>query len=641
MVGENSGGVVGKGFASNWSAAVCTAAKSCAVAGFVTTNIAIGVVTTDRIPGESVIINGDDGLTTFSVRNLFRPTVALAAGVSLASDLAYLDLTGNSHEGLLRLGRAIAAFNDRQPPAVPPSSWNSWAGGGGSGGAGQGIDEMFILENLDAATRDFLPYGMDYFLIDDGWQKDDGLWMTDETKFPKHGELDGMAWMADQIVAAGFLPGIWAAPFRVGKDWPVAIDHPDWLLKLDDFGTIALGSTSGYAMLDPSNEEVREYLRGIYSRITKDWGYRFLKLDFSVYSMFGTNYVVAGKTGLALYKEALQVIREVIGPDVVLMIVSGTGVNYGVADAARLTLDNMPRWGVSASMFDQGIRTTVLSASHRYWMGNTVWSNNPDLLFFRDTQGLTANEAHTFALFASVYSGIVKLGESFTDLAALPEALALVERMVPPIAAFPEPMDLFQKRYPELWRVPMAATGANYDVYGLFHWGENRDMPAQKDMDESERMLTIPAEVTPRVYFDLESGVALTDVEGNAIRQGDVEVLMSARSGRIVMARAVSALGSSGPVFLATDRHLMGGAGVLAEQVDGDKGTKVVFTKAVPGRVTKVSFLVAKDAVVDVQTTDATDVMKVIMPYADADLLTIRLTPTTTITTITASYPTM
>ncbi len=642
LVGENPGGTVGPGLASNWSAVMCTAAKSCAVAGFVTTNKAIGLVSTDQRAGNALVIGGEEALSIFSIRSRFTPYAALDAGRTQSSDVAYLDLTGSSYEGLKRFGRAIATYNKRQPPAVPPASWNSWGGGGGSGGQGQDIDETFLLQNLAAATTDFLPYGMDYFLIDDGWQKDDGTWTTDPAKFPKHGSQDGMAWMADQIKAAGFLPGMWAAPFRVSKDWPIATQHPDWLLTLDEFGTMALGANSNYRMLDPSNTEVQAYLREIYTRITHDWGYRMLKLDFSVYAMFGTNYAVQGKSGLALYKEGLQVIRDAIGPDVILMIVSGTGVNYGIADAQRVTLDNMPRWGATMSPFDQGIKSTVLTASHRYWMGNTVWSNNPDLIFFRDTQGLTWDEAHAFALFSSVFSGIVKLGESFTYMQAHPEALSLVQRMVPPLPAFPEPLDMFQKRWPELWRVPMADLGGNYDVFGLFHWGENRDVPTQTDLDESLRTLKIPAPAdaptATRALLDLEQGVVLADADDKALRQGDVDVQMSPRTARLVLSRVVAGLGTIGPVFLGTDRHLMGGAGVLTESAGGTSATKIAFTKAIPGRVTKVYFLVAKGAGIDVVPTDATDVTQTTTPHADADLVTVTLTTTATYSTVTATY---
>ena len=298
---------------------------------------------------------------------------------------------------------------------------------------------------------------------------------------------------------------------------------------------------------------------------------------------------------------------------------------------------------------DQGIKATVLSASHRYWMGNTVWANNPDLLFFRDTQGLTADESHAFALFVSVFSGIVKLGESFTYLESHPEALALVERMVPPLPAFPEPLDLFVKRWPELWRVPMTPLGGNGDVYGLFHWGENRNIPAQEDLDESPRTLVIPAltesaggaapgPVPPRVLFDLEDFTVLADPDGRAVRQGDVDVVMTPRTGRLYVARQVTDLAGSGPLFLATDRHMMGGTGVLTETTEGPGGTKISFTKAVPGRVTKVSFLVIKGAGVDVMTSDATDVTSATTSSTDADLLTVTLTTTTATATITATY---
>ncbi len=646
VVGELSPEIVGEGLSSNWSAVLCTAAKSCAVAGFVTTNKAFALVSTDQQSGEAVEIGGEEGLTLFSMRSRFTPPAALDAGRTQTSDIAYVDLTDDPHQALLRYGRAIATFNGRQPSPVAPSSWNSWAGGGGSGGQGADIDETFILQNLDAAVRDFLPYGMDYFCIDDGWQRNDGTWTTDTTRFPKHGAADGMAWMAQQVTDAGFLPGIWVAPFRAGKDWPIVTQHPDWILPLDDLGTMALGGGSTDVILDPSNDEVKAYLREIFTRITKDWGYRFVKLDYSVYAMLGATYKTAGRSGLSLYKEALRSIREAIGDDVFLLVVAGTGVNWGIADGQRLTLDNLPHWGAPMLPTDQGVKATVRTAAHRYWIGNTVWSNHPDLLFFRDNEGLTWDEAKAFALFVSVQGGFVKLGDSFTFMAEHPEALSLVERMVPPLATFPEPLDFFRMRWPEVWRVPLAAGTASYEAFGLFNWGMNRDVPAQMDLEETTRDLEIPPQATgsslgptaPRVFLDSLEGTLLAGDGDVALRPGAVTVTMAPRTSRVLLAHPVAGLDGQGPVFLGTDRHVMGGASVVEVAADGTDGTKVAFTKGVPGRETKVYFLVAKGASVDVQPTDATGVSQAMTSYADADLVAVTLTTTSATASVTARY---
>ena len=42
------------------------------------------------------------------------------------------------------------------------------------------------------------------------------------------GAQNGMAWMADQIIAKGMIPGLWIAPFLVSKTSAMAAQHPDW-----------------------------------------------------------------------------------------------------------------------------------------------------------------------------------------------------------------------------------------------------------------------------------------------------------------------------------------------------------------------------------------------------------------------------
>jgi len=608
VVGSDPGGATGPGLASNWTAALCTASSSCLVAGFVTQDRAMGLVTTDQRPGAAVQVGGEEGLSRFEMRSAFLPPTALEATRVLSSDVAWLDLTDDPHEGLLRLGRGLALYNGVTSLPEPPSSWNSWGGGTGSGGQGSDIDEAFILANLEAARQHLQPYGLSHFLVDDGWAKNDGSWTTDETRFPRHGSEDGMKWLADRIREAGLVPGIWTAPFRVRADAPLLQQHPDWVLPLSDLGTAALGGGGEDRILDPSLPEVQQYLRDIFRRLSTDWGYRLFKVDFSVYAIFGETYGQAGsRSGLGHYRQALRAIREAIGPEGMLMVVAGTLAPAGIAEGMRLTLDNMPRWNDPQSWFDQGIKPTVLTASHRYWMGNTVFVAHPDLIFFRD--GLSPDEARTFALWASLFGGFLKLGEPFTWLADHDGPLDLFRRMLPAVAVLPRPLDLWERRWPETWEAAFPGPGGAYRVLGAFHWGQNADPRTEDSLGEEPRVLRFPVMAAGEGI----AGTAVLDTvtgewrcDGNEpLWTRSLEVPMSPRTGTLLVARPVPDSLGQAPWFLATDRHLLGGVAEVEEVTRApSEGTlEVRFRRAVAGRPVTVHVLAAAGAALQAEVT--------------------------------------
>ncbi|MBP7126448.1 alpha-galactosidase [Myxococcota bacterium] len=608
VVGSDPGGATGPGLASNWTGALCTPASSCLVAGFVTQDRAMGLVTTDHVPGAAVQVGGEDGLSRFELRSAFLPPTALEATRVLSSDVAWLDFTTDAHEGLLRLGRGIALYNGVGSLPDPPSSWNSWGGGSGSGGQGSNIDEAFLLANLEAARRDLVPYGLSHFLVDDGWAKTDGSWTTDESRFPRHGSEDGMKWLAGRIREAGLIPGIWTAPFRVRADAPLLQQHPDWVLPLSDLGTAALGGEGQDRILDPSLPEVQQYLRDIFRRLAGDWGYRLFKVDFSVYAVFGETYGQAGsRSGLGHYRQALRAIREAIGPEGMLMIVAGTLAPAGIAEGVRLTLDNQPRWNDPQSWFDQGIKPTVLTASHRYWMGNTAFVAHPDLVFFRDP--LTADEARTFALWASLFGGFLKLGEPFTWLSDHEDPLDLFRRMLPAVAVLPKPLDLWDRRWPETWEAAFPGPGGAYRILGAFHWGNNADPWTEESLAESPRLLRFPV---PSAGEGSAGTAVLDTVAGEWTCDGEeplwtrpLEVTLSPRTGTLLVARPAPESPDQAPWFLATDRHLLGGVAEVEDAVrDPAEGTlEVRFRRAVAGRAVSVHVLAATGSGVQAQVT--------------------------------------
>src|SRR5918996_758831 len=131
-------------------------------------------------------------------------------------------------EGAMRRWSALVAAESPLPPRVPPrriTGWCSWYN------LYAAIDEANILEHLEAARRfrDSRQVPLDVFQIDDGFTPEMGDWLDVKPQFPR-----GMAALLADVVAAGFVPGLWIAPFLVGNRSRLFAEHPDWVVQSVD-----------------------------------------------------------------------------------------------------------------------------------------------------------------------------------------------------------------------------------------------------------------------------------------------------------------------------------------------------------------------------------------------------------------------
>lgn len=109
-----------------------------------------------------------------------------------------------------------------------------------------------------------------YMLIDDGWQKTDeryngGPFVPNE-KFCDMGEL------AQKMSDMGCEPGIWVRPLLTKEKFSENLYHPR-----------GLGANGGL-FLDPSKDEVLEYVKNLISRMA-NCGYKMIKYDFTAPDM--------------------------------------------------------------------------------------------------------------------------------------------------------------------------------------------------------------------------------------------------------------------------------------------------------------------------------------------------------------------
>lgn len=551
-----------------------------ALAGFITMNEGIGLIVSGGVSSRSSELIPEHG-----GREVFRPPLPVNARERWVSETVFLNFFAPTpFAALENYAQVLSKQLGAKPWAGPvPSGWNSW------GEYYTKINEKIVLENLDFAAQNFRDFGMNYFQIDDGYGPFWGDWSADPLRFPH-----GLAWLAERIREKGLTPGIWIAPFCADVRSATYRAHPDWFLPRQ--GAIPrLMIEKSLRVLDLSNPSAREFLRATIRQYVKEWGYEWLKVDFSYYFLYYSAAGPGDRTMPDLYREGLRLIKEEAGPNVFVVGIGICGLNYGLVDGMRLSLDNMPAWNDAKDLFvfhplagklgfAQGLAPTARTVARRYWMNHGLWIVHPDLIFFNNDRWpewsdapISFEQARAFAALVGFSGGIVKLGDKMVDLT--PAEVDVVRRLLPVVRPGGRPLDLFEKATPELWLAHYQTSFEAWDVAGLFNWGENWT-PDGQVMTGDRRFIMVPEKLGldpgreylafdfwPEKYLGLigKSGLEVT------VQPGDVRVIaLRQATGR--------------PQFLSTNRHLSQGAVELEDVTwDAEKNLLLGTQTAAPG----------------------------------------------------------
>jgi alpha-galactosidase len=252
------------------------------------------------------------------------------------------------------LESALAAVGDRLSPGplrpIPPG-WCSWSQ------YFSHVTAADVVENVEAALDLELP--IEIVQVDDGWEAGIGDWLDVS---PRFGSLRDMV---ARIEAAGMTPGIWVAPFLVGEKSVLAAAHPDWIVPEADAGW-NWGQSLGVLDVAKAGAHLSQVFRTL-----REWGFAYFKLDF----------LFAGALpGVEHYREGMQVIRDAIGPEPIML---GCGApifpSIGLVDAMRIGPDVLPELPGE----EPDIAHVIRSTAARAWMNGRLWINDPDTLVAR------------------------------------------------------------------------------------------------------------------------------------------------------------------------------------------------------------------------------------------------------------------
>ena len=207
-------------------------------------------------------------------------------------------------------------------------------------------------------------YVRPHIVIDDGWQ--------DPSRFPSMSEL------ASQIRHRQLRPGLWVRPLRATTTTPQA-----WLLPDNRFGK---GAPHNNLAFDPTHPDaLNEIVSSV--RMPVQWGFDFLKHDFTTYELFGLwgsdmsggvtrpgwQFHDRSRTNAEIVRDLYQVIRVAAGEQTTILGCNTVGhLAAGIFDSQRIADDT------SGHDWERTRRYGVNGLSHRIAQHHTFFHIDPD-----------------------------------------------------------------------------------------------------------------------------------------------------------------------------------------------------------------------------------------------------------------------
>jgi alpha-galactosidase len=370
-------------------------------------------------------------------------SLPLAPGAEMVSERLMIEAGPDYHNQLLAYGDAIRQLHHARVSTETPIGWWSWTAFYAA------INQGETLANADWQAEHLKSLGYKYFQIDEGYQYARGEYSTaNATQFP-----DGMRFVGHRIVGDGLTLGIWTGPFEVTTRAWVYEHHKDWLVHNAKGEPIPIGDvwrqkTDVLYALDTTHPGAQEYLRQTYRTLVREWGVRFIKLDFMDTSAIEGYHYKPNTTALEAQRLGLQIIRDTVGEDVVLDKDGSPMLNpVGLVDTGRISADTGHSF--------QRTRNSAPGIAARFYMQHNFFVDDPDAFNVTDSYLLEDRRAQTpvslsgaqasIAL-SAVSGGMYEIGDDMLVLGSEKDRLALVENPdllnIPKVGRASKPLDL-------------------------------------------------------------------------------------------------------------------------------------------------------------------------------------------------------
>jgi hypothetical protein len=291
------------------------------------------------------------------------------------------------------------------------------------------ITQGTALTNAQWLAEHLKALGYDYFHFDLGYGYSRGEYATpNASQFPR-----GMSDLTRRICHLGLKVGIWTAPFEVGERAWIYEHHKDWLVHNAHGDPISIGKAEEVEgerlfVLDVTHPDAQEYLRQTFRTLVREWGARYIKLDFMDNTAIEGYYHRPSTTALEAQRIGLEIIRKTVGEDVLLDKDGSPMLNpVGLVDEGRISQDTGHAFLRS--------KEAAPGIAARFYMHRNFFIDDPDaftvsrqLLEERTIQApLTLNEAQVSIVLAAISGGMFEIGDDLPTLGSDLERVALVK----------------------------------------------------------------------------------------------------------------------------------------------------------------------------------------------------------------------
>ena len=377
-------------------------------------------------------------------------SLPVGAGEHLSSERVMLSFGRDYHALLETYGDLVRRLHHARTTAPTPIGWWSWTA------YYFGLNQDTALTNAQFLSQHLKDQGYDFFHIDEGYQYARGEYGTaDARKYPA-----GMERLEDNVRRLGLIPGIWTSPFQVSERSWVYQNHQDWLVHNHKGEPIRAGRVTKdpetkknldqLFVLDTTHPGAQEYLRETYTKVVREWGIRYIKLDFMEDSAVEGVYHRPNTAALEAQRIGLQVIREAVGNDVLLDKDGSPMLNpVGLVDCGRISVDTGHTFEASKEA-GPGIAA-------RYYMNRNFFISDPDAFsvsrqavvdeeWHGGKRPLSLDEAKVSIALSAVSGGMFEIGDDLPTLFLDNDRMALVENRdlidIARLARASKPLDL-------------------------------------------------------------------------------------------------------------------------------------------------------------------------------------------------------
>jgi alpha-galactosidase len=364
----------------------------------------------------------ESGLREGPAENLIELSVPLPAGESMTSERLMFAAGGNYYSQVDNYGAVIRELHHGRVGTDNLLGWWSWTA------FYTKITQGTALTNAQWLAEHLKSLGYDYFHFDLGYGYSRGEYATpNASQFPA-----GMWDLTHRISRLGLKVGVWTAPFEVGERAWIYEHHKDWLVHNAHGDPIPIGDAEEVKgerlfVLDATHPDAQEYLRQTYRTLVREWGARYIKLDFMDNTAIEGYYHRPNTTALEAQRIGLEIIRKAVGEEVLLDKDGSPMLNpVGLVDEGRISQDTGHAFLRS--------KEAAPGIAARYYMHRNFFITDPDaftvsrqLLEERTIEApLTLNEAQVSIALAAVSGGMFEIGDDLPTLGTEPERVALV-----------------------------------------------------------------------------------------------------------------------------------------------------------------------------------------------------------------------